>query len=164
MSAPDFEAIAAKAGVDKAEEQKQEEQSLRVQVITKLEKARGRKMSRLLLIEELGCEPVALRQVISREKKKGYPRFRPFGRYDLVLSSGLPKARDIDWNKLQLRPIRRAALMPKPMRGFIGPESGIEDTGFFVVAAAADCYKTMLLVNIAEENARAGATVRFINH
>jgi hypothetical protein len=54
--------------------------------------------------------------------------------------------------------------MPKPMRGHLGPEMGIEDTGFFVVAAPPDGYKTALLVNIAEENARAGATVQFINH
>lgn len=164
MSTPDFDEIAIHAGVNKETEHQQKDASLRVQVITKLEKARGKRMSRELLVAELGCEMVHLRKVISREKKQEYPRFRRDGRYDIVLASGLSKSRDIDWETLTLRPILRAALMPKPLRGHLGPEAGIEDSGFFIVAAQADCYKTQLLVNIAEENARAGATVRFINH
>jgi len=164
MSAPDFDAIAADAGVDKENEQERAELPLRMQIMTKLEKARGKRMSRELLLEELACDPTHLRKVISREAGKQYPRFRRDGRYDVVLASGFSKPRDIDWDTLKLRLVNRAALMPKPMRGHLGPEAGIEDTGFFVVAAPPDSYKTALLVNIAEENARAGATVRFINH
>jgi hypothetical protein len=164
MSAPDFNAIAADAGVDKEKEHERAELPLRVQIMTKLEKARGKRMSAELLLAELACEPASLRQAISREVKQQYPRFRRDGRYDVVLASGFSKPRDIDWDTLKLRPIKRAALMPKPMRGNLGPEAGIEDSGFFVVAAPPDSYKTALLVNIAEENARAGATVQFVNH
>ena len=139
-------------------------QSLRTAIILILEKSRDESASITKIVAETKVKKNVLRQCISREKKKATPRFRRSGQHGLRLCSGLALAHDLDWDTIKLEPVKHTFLFPKPLRGILGPEEGINSLVFFMVAAGPDEYKTALLVDLAIEAARSGQRVLFLNH
>jgi hypothetical protein len=129
-----------------------------------LEKSRDQTATYTRILHETGASRDALTKVLTREKKKDFPRFRKSGTYAIRLSSGLARSRDLNWDTMKLPTRKHKFLLPKPLRGVIGPEDGISNNVFGTVAAGPDSYKTGLLLDIAKENARNGARVLFLNH